>query len=201
MNQSRNRTNKKVGTIIQIIFQLIAFVVLIILLFQNYLTYTKEFSMETLQCQIKYNGTQVCLLGGEVMINEKIIPSECEDIHLCNTILAAFPITIIAIVLIGISIITIILQQTNLPLNEKTLSLVSLVLVMISSIPLVVIAFILINSNVNWWVILTQFVSAFLILLSNIFPKIGQRQKEEQSSEIINQELLKAVEIKQYTMQ
>ncbi|CAD8111801.1 unnamed protein product [Paramecium primaurelia] len=200
MNTYINRINPKTNTTLQIVFLAAAGVWLIILLFSNYQFSKLEQNGEQLECKLKYDGNKKCKLNDKILFKIKISGSDCYDQYVCNTILAAYPITIIDIVLIAIALTMCLLKQSNLPGNTITFNYVSIISVAVSAITLFVLSIILMSAINNYdlqaWVIVSQFLVSLILFASLIFI----RREEQLSSEIMKQEQLNNMEIKQYVV-
>ncbi|CAD8120303.1 unnamed protein product [Paramecium sonneborni] len=200
MNQYINRINPKANTTLQLVFLSAAGVWLIILLFSNYRNYQLEKNGDYLDCKLKYDGNLKCKLNNKLLFKQKISSSEISDAYVCNTILATYPITIIDIVLIIITLTMCVLKQSNLPGNTQTFNYISIILITLSGITLFVVSIILMTAinqyDFQAWVIVSQFLVSLILLFSLIFIK----REEQLSSEIRKQEQLNNVEIQQYVV-
>ncbi|CAK63797.1 unnamed protein product (macronuclear) [Paramecium tetraurelia] len=200
MNSYINRINPKTNTTLQIVFLASAGVWLIILLFSNYQFSKQEYYGEQLECKLKYDGYKRCRLNNKLLYKERINSSDCQDQYVCNTILAAYPITIIDLVLIVIALTMCLLKQSNLPGNTINFNYISIISVAVSGLTLIVLSIILMSAINNYdlqaWVIVSQFFVSLILFASLIFI----RREEQLSSEILKQEQLNNVEIKQYVV-
>ncbi|CAD8207252.1 unnamed protein product [Paramecium octaurelia] len=205
MNSYINRINPKTNSTLQIVFLAAAGVWLIILLFSNYQFYRYEYSGEYLECSLKYDGQKKCKFNNKLLFKEKLSASDCQNEYICNTILAAYPITIIDLVLIVIALTMCLLKQSNLPGNTVIFNYISIISVAVPGITLIIMSIILMpainnqtinNYNLGAGVILSQFFISLILFASLIFI----RREEQLTSQIRKQEQLNNVEIKQYVV-